>query len=35
MTDPDDVPEPPSEAITKSDDLWILGDHLATDQGTA
>ena len=23
----DEVPEPPDEAITKSGDLWILGDH--------
>lgn len=27
LTDPDDVPEPPDEAITKPGDLWILGDH--------
>ena len=27
LTDPDDVPEPPDEAITKLGDLWILGDH--------
>jgi DNA modification methylase len=27
LTDPDDVPEPPDEAITQSGDLWILGDH--------
>ena len=27
QTDPDDVPEPPDEAITKPGDLWILGDH--------
>ena len=26
-TDPDDVPEPPLEPITKPGDLWILGDH--------
>ena len=26
-TDPDDVPEPPAEAITQPGDLWILGDH--------
>lgn len=24
---PDDIPEPPKEAITKPGDLWILGDH--------
>lgn len=27
ITDPDDVPLPPDEAITKPGDLWILGDH--------
>ena len=27
LTDPDDVPEPPDEAITQPEDLWILGDH--------
>ncbi|OQA02969.1 MAG: Modification methylase DpnIIB [Planctomycetes bacterium ADurb.Bin401] len=27
LTDPDDVPEPPVEPITKPGDLWILGDH--------
>jgi len=27
LTDPDDVPEPPDEAITQLGDLWILGDH--------
>jgi DNA modification methylase len=26
-TDPDDVPEPPDEAITQPGDLWILGKH--------
>ena len=25
--DPDDIPAPPDEAITKPGDLWILGDH--------
>jgi ParB-like chromosome segregation protein Spo0J len=25
--DPDDVPAPPDEAITRPGDLWILGDH--------
>ena len=24
---PDDIPEPPAETITKSGDLWILGEH--------
>ena len=27
LTDPEDVPEPPDEAITKPGDIWILGDH--------
>jgi len=27
MTDPDDVPAPPDEAITRPGDLWILGGH--------
>ncbi len=27
FTDPDDVPEPPDEAITQPGDLWVLGDH--------
>ncbi|MCZ6787940.1 MAG: chromosome partitioning protein ParB, partial [Planctomycetota bacterium] len=27
LTDPDDVPEPPEEPVTKPGDLWILGDH--------
>ncbi len=27
LTDPDDVPEPPDEAISKPGDLWILGNH--------
>lgn len=27
LTDPDDVPLPPDEAITQSGDLWILGNH--------
>ena len=26
-TDPDEVPEPPAEPITKPGDLWILGNH--------
>ncbi|MCK6486239.1 MAG: chromosome partitioning protein ParB [Phycisphaerae bacterium] len=25
--DPDDVPEPPDEAITQPGDLWVLGEH--------
>lgn len=37
LTDPDDVPEPPDEAITKPGDLWVLGDHrlLCGDAGSA
>ncbi|MEQ9588031.1 MAG: DNA modification methylase [Parvibaculaceae bacterium] len=27
LCDPDDVPEPPDEAITQPGDLWVLGDH--------
>ncbi|MCA9119250.1 MAG: ParB N-terminal domain-containing protein [Planctomycetaceae bacterium] len=27
LTDPDDIPEPPDEAITQVGDLWILGTH--------
>ncbi len=27
LTDPDDVPLPPDEAITQAGDLWILGNH--------
>jgi DNA modification methylase len=27
LTDPDAVPEPPDEAITKPGDLWVLGAH--------
>jgi DNA modification methylase len=27
LADPDDVPEPPDEAITRPGDLWLLGDH--------
>jgi DNA modification methylase len=27
LTDPDDVPEPPDEAITQPGDLWLLGNH--------
>lgn len=27
LTDPDDVPEPPQEPITKLGDIWTLGDH--------
>ena len=27
LTDPDEVPEPPDEAITQPGDLWVMGDH--------
>ncbi|AQT67929.1 Modification methylase DpnIIB [Anaerohalosphaera lusitana] len=27
LTDPDAVPEPPEEPITKRGDIWLLGDH--------
>ncbi|WP_409994273.1 terminase gpA endonuclease subunit [Pirellula sp. SH-Sr6A] len=27
LTDPDEIPAPPDEAITKPGDLWILGNH--------
>lgn len=27
LTDPDDIPEPPDNAITQAGDLWILGSH--------
>lgn len=27
LTDPDDVPETPEEAITKPGDIWVLGKH--------
>ncbi len=27
LTEPDDVPEPPEEPVTKPGDLWILGEH--------
>jgi len=27
LTDPNDIPEPPDEATTRSGDLWLLGDH--------
>ena len=27
LTDPDDVPLPPDEAVTKRGDIWILGNH--------
>lgn len=40
LTDPDDVPEPPADPVTKPGDLWILGKHLiicgsSTDADTA
>jgi DNA modification methylase len=27
LTDPDDVPEPPAEPISKPGDVWLLGNH--------
>lgn len=27
LTDPDDIPAPPDEAITQPGDLWVLGEH--------
>ena len=27
LCDPDEVPEPPADPITKPGDLWVLGDH--------
>ncbi len=35
-TDPDDIPEPPDEAITQPGDIWILGNHrlMCGDSGT-
>jgi DNA modification methylase len=27
LTDPDDIPQPPDQAITQPGDLWLLGNH--------
>jgi DNA modification methylase len=27
QTDPDDIPQPPDQAVTQPGDLWLLGDH--------
>ena len=37
LTDPDDIPEPPDEAIAQPGDLWVMGDHrlLCGDSGVA
>jgi len=37
LTDPDEVPQPPDEPVTRRGDLWILGDHrlLCGDSGSA
>jgi DNA modification methylase len=37
LTDPDDVPAPPDQAITQPGDLWLLGPHrlLCADSGNA
>ena len=37
LTDPDAVPEPPDEPVTRPGDLWLLGDHrlLCGDAGSA
>jgi DNA modification methylase len=36
LVDPDDVPEPPDEAVTRTGDMWILGEHklLCGDSGS-
>ena len=36
LTDPDDVPEPPDDPITKRGDVWVLGNHrlLCGDSGS-
>ncbi len=34
LTDPDDVPLPPDEAITQPGELWILGDHRLFERGS-
>jgi hypothetical protein len=36
LCDPDEIPEPPDEAITQRGHVWILGDHrlLCGDSGS-
>ena len=36
QTDPDDIPAPPDEPVTKRGDIWVLGDHrlLCGDSGS-
>lgn len=37
LTDPDEIPAPPDEAVTRTGDCWILGEHrlLCGDSGSA
>ena len=31
-TDPDDIPEPPKNPVTRTGNLWVLGKHLRPDR---